>query len=252
MLAAATTGDEVVRYSLLGEGKRLRPTLVFAAHDALNGSAAAGVADLAAAVEVVHAYSLVHDDLPCMDNDDLRRGRPTAHRAFDVPRATRAGYDMVTLAARVLAQGLAALRLPPPRRREISLELFRAAGAGGMIGGQALDLEAEAKALPIDALEEVHARKTGALIAASCVIGGLSVGEDRRRRARRYGDLRPARQDGREGRGARQSDVCDGVGGRRGTSRSGAAGGQGGRPPAGCRVSFSHTGRARPLHRDEV
>ncbi len=178
VLAASTTGDEVVRYSLLGEGKRLRPTLVFAAHDALNGSAAAGVADLAAAVEVVHAYSLVHDDLPCMDNDDLRRGRPTAHRAFDVPRATRAGYDMVTLAARVLAQGLAALRLPPQRRREISLELFRAAGAGGMIGGQALDLEAEAKALPIDALEEVHARKTGALIAASCVIGGLSVGDD--------------------------------------------------------------------------
>jgi geranylgeranyl pyrophosphate synthase len=175
VLAAATTGDEVVRYSLLGEGKRLRPTLVFAAHEALNGSSAAGVAELAAAIEVVHAYSLVHDDLPCMDNDDLRRGRPTAHRAFDVPRATRAGYDMVTLAARVLGHGLAGLALPPARRREISLELFRAAGAGGMIGGQALDLEAEAKALPIDALEEVHARKTGALIAASCVIGGLAA-----------------------------------------------------------------------------
>jgi geranylgeranyl pyrophosphate synthase len=178
VLAAATTGDEVVRYSLLGEGKRLRPTLVFAAHEALNGSSSAGVAELAAAVEVVHAYSLVHDDLPCMDNDDLRRGRQTAHRAFDVPRATRAGYDMVALAARVLAHGLAALDLPPARRREISLELFRAAGAGGMIGGQALDLEAEAKALPIDALREVHARKTGALIAASCVIGGLSAGDD--------------------------------------------------------------------------
>ncbi|PYP10421.1 MAG: hypothetical protein DMD59_05770 [Gemmatimonadetes bacterium] len=175
VLAAATRGDEVVRYSLLGEGKRLRPTLVFAAHEALNGSSSAGVAELAAAVEVVHAYSLVHDDLPCMDNDDIRRGRPTAHRAFDVPRATRAGYDMVTLAARVLAQGLAALALPPGRRREISLELFRAAGAGGMIGGQALDLEAEAKALPMEALEEVHRRKTGALIAASCVIGGLSA-----------------------------------------------------------------------------
>ena len=175
VLAAATRGDEVVRYSLLGEGKRLRPTLVFAAHEALNGSSSAGVAELAAAVEVVHAYSLVHDDLPCMDNDDIRRGRPTAHRAFDVPRATRAGYDMVTLAARVLAQGLAALALPPGRRRQISLELFRAAGAGGMIGGQALDLEAEAKALPMEALEEVHRRKTGALIAASCVIGGLSA-----------------------------------------------------------------------------
>ncbi len=175
VLAAATTGDEVVRYSLLGEGKRLRPTLVFAAHEALHGSSSAGVAELAAAVEVVHAYSLVHDDLPCMDNDDLRRGRPTAHRAFDVPRATRAGYDMVALAARVLSQGLTTLALPQARRREIALELFRAAGAGGMIGGQALDLEAEAKALPMAALEEVHRRKTGALIAASCVIGGLSA-----------------------------------------------------------------------------
>ncbi len=178
VLAAATTGDEVARYSLLGEGKRLRPTLVFAAHEALNGSSSAGVAELAAAAEVVHAYSLVHDDLPCMDNDDLRRGRPTAHRAFDVPRATRAGYDMVALAARVMEQGLALLGLSDARRREIALELFRAAGAGGMIGGQALDLEAEAKSLPMEALEEVHRRKTGALIAASCVIGGLSAGDD--------------------------------------------------------------------------
>jgi len=175
VLAAATSDDEVVRYSLLGEGKRLRPTLVFAAHEALHGPSSPGVAELAAAVEVVHAYSLVHDDLPCMDNDDLRRGRPTAHRAFDVPRATRAGYEMVALAARVLAHGLATLGLPAERNREISLELFHAAGAGGMIGGQALDLEAEAQALPVAALEEVHRRKTGALIAASCVIAGLSA-----------------------------------------------------------------------------
>lgn len=171
----ASRSDPVIRYSLLGEGKRLRPTLVFAAHEALNGASSAGVAELAAAVEVVHAYSLVHDDLPCMDDDDLRRGRPTAHRAFDVARATRAGYDMVALAARVLAHGLAILALPPKRSREIALELFRAAGAGGMIGGQSLDLEAEAKALPIEALEEVHRRKTGALIAASCVIGGMAA-----------------------------------------------------------------------------
>src|SRR2546425_3869787 len=177
VLAAATTGDEVVRYSLLGAGKRLRPTLVFAAHEALNGASSVGVAELAAAVEVVHAYSLVHDDLPCMDDDDLRRGRPTAHRAFDVARATRAGYEMVALAARVLACGLSTLKLPAARGRAIALELFRAAGAGGMIGGQALDLEAEAKTLPIEALEEVHRRKTGALIAASCVIGGLSAGD---------------------------------------------------------------------------
>jgi geranylgeranyl pyrophosphate synthase len=182
LAAAGAAGDPVIAYSLLGEGKRLRPTLVFAACDALvagnESPSPSGVADLAAAVEVVHAYSLVHDDLPCMDDDDLRRGRPTAHRAFDVARATRAGYQMVPLAARVLARGLGTLALSEPRQREIALELFRAAGAGGMIGGQALDLEAEAKTLPIEALEEVHRRKTGALIAASCVIGGLAAGED--------------------------------------------------------------------------
>lgn len=175
VLAQWSQNDPVVQYSLLGEGKRLRPTLVFAAHEALQGASSAGVAELAAAVEVVHAYSLVHDDLPCMDDDDLRRGRPTAHRRFDVPSATRAGYEMVALAARVLDRGLDVLALDATRRREIALELFRAAGAGGMIGGQALDLEAEAKTLPVAALEEVHRRKTGALIAASCVIGGLSA-----------------------------------------------------------------------------
>ena len=171
-------GEEpAVRYALLGAGKRLRPTLVIAAHEAVGGSEPA-VAHLAAAVEVVHAYSLVHDDLPCMDNDDLRRGRPTTHRAFDVPTATRAGYGMVALAARVLAHGLDALgdRLDVERRRAIALELFRAAGAGGMIGGQVLDLEAEGRAVDAAALEEVHRRKTGALIAASAVIGALAAG----------------------------------------------------------------------------
>ena len=166
-----------VRYSALSEGKRLRPTLVFAAYESLGGDGAAGgIAELAAAVEVVHAYSLIHDDLPCMDNDDLRRGRPTVHRAFDVPAATSAGFHMVGLAARVLTSGLEALDLPSDRRQAIALELFRAAGAGGMIGGQVLDLEAEGRAIAIDALREVHQRKTGALIAAACVIGGLAAG----------------------------------------------------------------------------
>lgn len=169
---------DAVQYSVLSAGKRLRPTLVFAAYEALGGAdmTSGGIAELAAAVEVVHAYSLVHDDLPCMDNDDLRRGRPTVHRAFDVGAATSAGFHMVGLAARVLASGLEALRLEPDRRQTIALELFRAAGAGGMIGGQVLDLEAERSAIAIDALREVHQRKTGALIAAACVIGGLAAG----------------------------------------------------------------------------
>src|SRR5207247_4544697 len=126
----------------------------------------------------------VHDDLPCMDDDDLRRGRPTTHRAFDVATATVAGYQMVALAARVLAAGLEALEegaggaLAPAQRQAVALELFRAAGAGGMIGGQALDLEAEGRGagVPAPDLEDLHRRKTGALIAAACVIGGLAAG----------------------------------------------------------------------------
>src|SRR2546428_10126553 len=135
-----------IRYSLLSAGKRLRPTLVFASYEALGGGggeAARGIAELAAAVEVVHAYSLVHDDLPCMDDDDLRRGRPTTHRAFDVATATVAGYQMVALAARVLAAGLEALgegaggALAPAQRPGVPPGPFRAAGARGMIGGPA-------------------------------------------------------------------------------------------------------------------
>ena len=164
-----------MQYSLLGAGKRLRPTLVFASYEAVGGGGEA-IAELAAAIEVVHAYSLVHDDLPCMDDDDLRRGRPTAHRAFDVATATRAGFQMVALAALVLAHGMDALALDTERRRAIALELFRAAGAGGMIGGQALDLLGEGRALPAEQLKEIHQRKTGALIAASCAIGGLAAG----------------------------------------------------------------------------
>src|SRR5256712_9902686 len=110
-----------------------------------------------------------------MDNDDLRRGRPTTHRAFDVPTATRAGFHMVALAARVLAVGLAALAPDSERRRAIALELFRAAGAGGMIGGQAPDPEAGGGRAPVAARAESHRRKTGALVAASRVIRGLAA-----------------------------------------------------------------------------
>src|SRR2546426_12169174 len=102
-----------------------------------------------------------------MDNDDLRRGRPTTHRAFDVGTATVAGFHMVALGARVLDAGMAALALEPARRRAIVLELFRAAGAGGLIGGQALDLEWEGRRLQAESLEVVHPRKRGALSAAS-------------------------------------------------------------------------------------
>src|SRR5438105_5766796 len=133
-----TTAD-AIRYSLLGEGKRLRPVLVLASHEAAGGRGDAS--ELAAAVEVVHAYSLVHDDLPCMDDDDVRRGRPTVHRVYGVRAAAAAGLAMVPLAALAARDGAAALGLDASSIGEIVAELMRASGAGGMIGGQLLDLE---------------------------------------------------------------------------------------------------------------
>src|SRR5438094_6153389 len=122
-----------MRYSLLSTGKRLRPTLVFAAAEAVGGGVAAErVADLAAAVEVVHAYSLVHDDLPCMDNDSMRRGRATTHRAFDVATATLAGVAMVPLAVEQTIRGARSLALSGGTTNLLVGALMHASGANGM------------------------------------------------------------------------------------------------------------------------
>jgi farnesyl diphosphate synthase len=164
---------EAIAYSLAGRGKRLRPALVMAAFRDLGGEG--DVAELAAATEVVHTYSLVHDDLPCMDDDELRRGRPTTHVAYDVASATEAGYRMVPLAARVLESGSERLGLSPAIVSRIGSTLFDAAGARGMVGGQFLDLMAEGHTISIDELREIHRRKTGALITASTVIGALAA-----------------------------------------------------------------------------
>lgn len=164
---------DAVRYSLMGEGKRLRAILLIAAYRACGG--VDDVSGLAAAVEVVHAYSLVHDDLPCMDDDDMRRGRPTVHRAFGVPVATAAGLAMVPLAARCAAAAMRALDTPPERVGAIVRELMQAAGAAGMIGGQLLDLEGEGLALSLEQLERIHRAKTGALLTASVRLGGLAA-----------------------------------------------------------------------------
>lgn len=164
---------EAIGYSLLGAGKRLRPLLVLAAYRACGG---AGIATaLAAAVEVVHAYSLVHDDLPCMDDDDVRRGRPTTHRLYGPAVATAAGVAMVPLAARAAAEAAHALPLPDRAVGAIVRDLMRASGAGGMVGGQLLDLAAEGRDLTLPELERVHRAKTGALIAASVRIGGIAA-----------------------------------------------------------------------------
>src|SRR5687768_10159435 len=131
---------EAIRYSLMGEGKRLRGILFLRAYEAAGGIADGSA--MAGAIEVVHAYSLVHDDLPCMDDDDVRRGRPTVHRVFGVPAATAAGLTMVPMAALAARDSAAALGLPPVAVGAVVRELMRASGAGGMIGGQQLDLEA--------------------------------------------------------------------------------------------------------------
>ena len=165
-------------YALAGPGKRIRPALVLASYRAAGGTDAA-IAEVAAAVETVHTYSLVHDDLPCMDDDALRRGRPTTHVTFGVPVATRVGFRLVPVAARMLAAGAARLGLDSAALGRVAGELFQASGIEGMVGGQWLDLEAERRELSLAELREVHRGKTGALIRASCVIGGLAAGAGR-------------------------------------------------------------------------
>jgi len=165
---------DAIRYSLEGGGKRLRAVLFLAAYRAAGGTGDAS--ELAAAIEVVHAYSLVHDDLPCMDDDAMRRGRPTVHRVYGVGVATAAGLAMVPLAARAAARGARAMGLAPAVVTRIVEELMRASGAGGMVGGQLLDLEGEGRTHTLAELERIHRAKTGALIAAAVTLGGLAAG----------------------------------------------------------------------------
>lgn len=165
---------EALAYALNTPGKRVRAALVLAAYRSVGGMSPA-IAAVAAAVETVHAYSLVHDDLPCMDNDDLRRGRPTTHRAYDVPTATRVGFLLVPVAGLVLSQAARDLLLPAATLGRMARELFEAGGIEGMVGGQWLDLEAEGRALDLEGLTAVHRAKTGALIRAACVLGGMAA-----------------------------------------------------------------------------
>ncbi|NPC74105.1 polyprenyl synthetase family protein [Corallococcus sp. AB004] len=164
---------ESMRYSLLAGGKRLRPVLCLAFADAVSKSStdAAVVADAACALEYVHTYSLVHDDLPSLDNDDLRRGLPTNHKVYGEPVALLAGDGLLTEAFNVLASG------PEPVRGLLCAELARAAGASGMVGGQALDIAAD-RAAALDYLLRLHRMKTGALILAACRMGVLAAGGD--------------------------------------------------------------------------
>ncbi len=165
---------EAMRYSVLGAGKRLRPTLVYLTGESL-GAPPERLDAPAAAVELIHVYSLVHDDLPAMDDDDLRRGRPTCHRAYDEATAILVGDALQALAFAVLANepmtGTSA-----QTRLEMIRVLARATGTGGMAGGQAVDLAAVGQQLSVAAIENMHRRKTGALIEGSVVLGALAAG----------------------------------------------------------------------------
>jgi len=179
-----------MRHAALGGGKRLRPFLVIETAGLLDVAAETAV-EAAAAIECVHCYSLVHDDLPAMDNDDLRRGRPTVHKAFDEWTAILTGDALLTLAFEVLA-GLAAPGGPATNVALIA-SLARAAGPAGMVGGQCLDLEADKLGLPLqpDAahVERLQGLKTGAIIRSACEFGAIlgRAGEGERRALETYG-----------------------------------------------------------------
>jgi geranylgeranyl diphosphate synthase type II len=166
---------EAIRYTLRGPGKRLRGILVAASYRAAGGGG--DVYRLAAAVEMLHAYSLAHDDLPCMDDDDIRRGRPTTHKACGVPATVVAGVALIPAAAGAAARAMPMMYHGAPRTAPIVAVLMQAAGASGMIGGQLHDLIAED--IPADSLEKlerIHRAKTGALMAASAKVGGMAAG----------------------------------------------------------------------------
>jgi len=177
---------QAMRHSAFAGGKRLRPILCMEAARMVAGSLPGGIADLAAALEMLHTYSLIHDDLPALDNDDLRRGVPTCHKAFGEATAILAGDALQTYAYEVLA-GLAC---PAEARVRIIAEIAHATGTiDGMIGGQVMDLEAERQHPDAQALEYIHRSKTGALISASLTSGGRYAGasEDQIQRIRCFG-----------------------------------------------------------------
>jgi farnesyl diphosphate synthase len=166
---------ESMRYSVLEGGKRVRPLLVYAAGKAM-GASEKQLDGPAAAVEIIHVYSLIHDDLPAMDDDDLRRGKPTNHKAFDEATAILAGDALQALAFHILATD-PKMTDAPQTRLEIIKTLTHASGSRGMAGGQAIDLASEGKELNITELENMHIHKTGALIRASVLMGAMADGQ---------------------------------------------------------------------------
>jgi geranylgeranyl diphosphate synthase type II len=164
---------DAIRYGLKSPGKRIRPLLVLFGYRAAGGTDDASL--LACAPEVIHSYSLMHDDLPCMDDDDMRRGRPTVHKVYGSRTAILSGVAMIPLAVKVARDSARAMRVSPHAMAQILETLLDAGGGRGMIGGQLRDLAGEGSSLSLEEREEIHSAKTGALIVASVRIGGLAA-----------------------------------------------------------------------------
>ena len=172
--APPETLHRAMRYSVFAGGKRLRPVLVIAGAEAVGGNPDA-VMPTACAVEMIHTYSLIHDDLPAMDNDDFRRGVPTNHKVFGEAIAILAGDALLTLAFRLLADNVPAAS-DGPRLRDVLVEIADAAGSSGMVGGQVADIEGEGKPADTETVDYIHAHKTAALIRASIRAGAILAG----------------------------------------------------------------------------
>ncbi|MFA5073328.1 MAG: polyprenyl synthetase family protein [Nitrospirota bacterium] len=181
---------EAMRYSLFAGGKRVRPILAVAAAETL-GVKTAGLLPLANAIELIHTYSLIHDDLPAMDNDDFRRGRPTCHKVYGEAIAILAGDGLLTLAFEILSDATRLKSISPARLLPIIKELSTASGVFGMVGGQVVDMESEGTDVDFPTLEYIHTHKTGALIRASVRIGALYAGAGKRQLSAltRYGEM---------------------------------------------------------------
>ena len=180
---------EAMRYSVFAGGKRIRPILMMAACEAVGGRPQQ-VLPAACAIEMIHSYSLIHDDLPAMDDDDLRRGMPTNHKVFGEAKAILAGDGLLTEACIILSSPAVWTEMAPATRNEVIHLLARNAGSRGMVGGQVVDMESEGKEIDLPTLEYIHTHKTGALILAAIEAGAIIGGaEQQQRRALcRYGE----------------------------------------------------------------
>jgi geranylgeranyl diphosphate synthase, type II len=181
---------EAMRYSLFGGGKRIRPILAIAAAEAL-GATTADLLPVAGSLELIHTYSLIHDDLPAMDDDDFRRGRATCHKRYGEAMAILAGDGLLNLAFEVLSDPRRLKAIPANRLLDIMKEISTASGVSGMIGGQVVDIESEGKDVDFPTLEYIHTHKTGALIRSSVRVGALYAKAGKRQFAAltHYGEM---------------------------------------------------------------